>query len=567
MQWNSLRIGIAILCLSVTAVAQEIDPRIVNGVSSFNWPTTVSLNTASGGFPFCSGTLVGCQTVVTAAHCVCDTDGTQCQPGGPDLDNPADIAVHMQHGKAVAVTEIHVPSTYVFGSAADVAVLKLAEPVTSITPSKINDSLFVPFNTPGSIVGYGRSRQDVADAGVKREGKIVSSACDAPTPNSEHICWDYTTPPGPPGEDSNTCSGDSGGPLYMLVNNEMVLAGVTSGGGTTCHLNDNAFDADVYANRVFIQDKAGVDLNAQSCGALPAVGQAGAQVIAHGGLFTAPDQQVFMQVDVPADTDELRVVLNGETASSNDMDLYVREGIAPNEASYDCRPFISGNFESCIFSNPAAGPWYIMVDLFSGSAGEYQVTSTLFNSSVCMPSFTDVPCDYWAFDAIEQLLAAGITAGCGLNTYCPFDNVTRAQMAIFMLRSINGGSYVPPVGSGTIFDDVPPGAFALDWIEQFFALGITSGCGVRLYCPESNITRAQMAVFLLRSKYGSGYTPPAASGTLFNDVGAGSFAADWIEQLAAEGITLGCDTDLYCPEAPVTRTQMAVFIGRTFTEE
>jgi hypothetical protein len=42
------------------------------------------------------------------------------------------------------------------------------------------------------------------------------------------------------------------------------------------------------------------------------------------------------------------------------------------------------------------------------------------------------------------------------------------------------------------------------------------------------------------------------------------WAAAWIEQLAAEGITAGCGNGNYCPEAPVTRDQMAVFLVRTF---
>ena len=61
------------------------------------------------------------------------------------------------------------------------------------------------------------------------------------------------------------------------------------------------------------------------------------------------------------------------------------------------------------------------------------------------------------------------------------------------------------------------------------------------------MTRAQMAVFLLRSKYGSNYVPPAATGAVFSDVPANAFAAAWIEQFAAEGITTGCGGGRYCP--------------------
>ncbi|MCL4275834.1 MAG: S-layer homology domain-containing protein [Anaerolineales bacterium] len=45
---------------------------------------------------------------------------------------------------------------------------------------------------------------------------------------------------------------------------------------------------------------------------------------------------------------------------------------------------------------------------------------------------------------------------------------------------------------------------------------------------------------------------------------AGSSTAPWIKQLAAEGITGGCGGGNYCPNNPVTRAQMAIFLQRTF---
>ena len=72
-----------------------------------------------------------------------------------------------------------------------------------------------------------------------------------------------------------------------------------------------------------------------------------------------------------------------------------------------------------------------------------------------------------------------------------------------------------------------------------------------------------MAVFLLKAKHGSGYTPPVCAG-LFNDVACPSPFADWIEQLASEGITGGCGASNYCPSNPNTRGQMAVFLTKTF---
>jgi hypothetical protein len=142
--------------------------------------------------------------------------------------------------------------------------------------------------------------------------------------------------------------------------------------------------------------------------------------------------------------------------------------------------------------------------------------------------------------------------------------VTRAQMAVFLLKGVHGSGYTPPaVGSSTGFADVPVTYWAAAWIKQLAVEGITGGCGGGNYCPEGNVTRAQMAVFLLKAKHGSAYVPPAATG-LFADVPIGYWARNWIEQLAVEGITAGCGGGNYCPESNVTRAQMAVFLVKTF---
>jgi len=179
--------------------------------------------------------------------------------------------------------------------------------------------------------------------------------------------------------------------------------------------------------------------------------------------------------------------------------------------------------------------------------------------------FADVQSSYWAATWIERLYHAGITSGCGASPliYCPDAEVTRAQMAVFLLRGIHGSTYSPPAATGTVFGDVPPTYWAAGWIEQLAHEGITTGCGVESYCPDSMVTRAQMAVFLLRSEHGSSYLPASATG-IFSDVPVSYWAADWIEQLSRETITSGCGVGIYCPDSPVTRAQMAVFLVRTF---
>ena len=182
--------------------------------------------------------------------------------------------------------------------------------------------------------------------------------------------------------------------------------------------------------------------------------------------------------------------------------------------------------------------------------------------------FDDVSQSYWAFAWISRLYRAGITTGCSADPmqYCPGDNVSRAEMAVFLERGIQGQGYTPPpVDGGTGFFDVAPNYWAAAWIKQLATDGITVGCGGGNYCPTAPVTRAEMAIFLLRAKNGAGYTPPDVGDTTgFDDVDKDHWAADWIKELAATGITTGCGGGNYCPDAPVTRDQMATFLVRTF---
>ncbi len=183
-------------------------------------------------------------------------------------------------------------------------------------------------------------------------------------------------------------------------------------------------------------------------------------------------------------------------------------------------------------------------------------------------SFTDTPNGNIFYGFIETIFHNGITGGCGAGTYCPGNNVTRAQMAVFILKAEHGAGYAPPPCSG-LFTDVeclPTPAFAVDWIEELSNEGITGGCGAGIYCPNNPVTRAQMAVFLLKGEHGPSHVPPPCVG-IFTDVACTptpAFAVDWIEELFNEGVTGGCGAGIYCPNDPVTRGQMAVFLTKTF---
>ena len=169
--------------------------------------------------------------------------------------------------------------------------------------------------------------------------------------------------------------------------------------------------------------------------------------------------------------------------------------------------------------------------------------------------------------AADLLAQYGITAGCGNNDYCPNANVTRAEMAIFMVRAIEGGDNF--TFSGTpYFSDVQTTDFGFKWIQKMKELGITAGCTATAYCPNDNMTRAQMAIFIVRARLGVNLagSPPSFSYSTtpsFADVAAGDFGFAWIQRMKRDAITAGCTATTYCPNDPVTRGQMALFIMRT----
>jgi len=179
-------------------------------------------------------------------------------------------------------------------------------------------------------------------------------------------------------------------------------------------------------------------------------------------------------------------------------------------------------------------------------------------------SFTDVPTSLGVYRFVETLLHDGVTAGCGGTLFCPSSNVTRQQMAVFLLVSKEGSSYSPPACVTPVFNDVPCSSGFAKWIDELAARNVTAGCGNGNYCPMTDVTRAQMAVFLLKTAFGPSYVPPTCTTPTFSDLPCSNGFAAWVDDLAGRGITAGCAPGMYCPNSPVTRGQMAVFLTATY---
>jgi len=202
-------------------------------------------------------------------------------------------------------------------------------------------------------------------------------------------------------------------------------------------------------------------------------------------------------------------------------------------------------------------------------ANSYSSNSCLRNklggsdpTGLCNESGTFVDDDGSVFEFdIEWMAGEGITKGCNPPTndlFCPDSTVTRGQMAAFLVRALN----LTDDGGGDLFTDDDESIFEAD-IDRMATAGITKGCNPPdndRFCPDSKVTRGQMAAFLVRAL---GYTDDGG-GDLFTDDDGSVFEGD-IDRLGTAGVTKGCnppDNDRYCPDSAVTRGQMAAFLHR-----
>jgi hypothetical protein len=176
---------------------------------------------------------------------------------------------------------------------------------------------------------------------------------------------------------------------------------------------------------------------------------------------------------------------------------------------------------------------------------------------VIAPEFSDIATSTF-LDHIHWIYYEGITAGCGGGRFCPRASVTRAQMAIFLVRAFG----IPSATGPDPFDD-DDGVTGEAAINAIYEAGITGGCspGPRTFCPNARVTRAQMAQFLDRA---IAFTPPALPPTAVDyfDDDDGKTGEAAINRLAEAGVTGGCATRRFCPNAYVTREQMSAFLRR-----
>lgn len=348
------------------APSARLAAEINNGVLTSDHPSTGLFNT---GFGTCTATLIGCQTAVTAAHCVCSQPPCNPVPNGE---------VYFQHSGIYPVVGVSVNPGWAGLGREDLAVLRLGAPVAGVQPSRLNTVGKPAVGVSTLLAGFGTT--PTGPEGLKRSGLAVLASCLIPNPLG--LCYDFVAPIGAPGTDSTACPGDSGGPMFVSSGGTLLLAGATSGGvgpgAADCTAPVQGVFSDVFSARPWIEGQAAGDLGQTTCGGLPSAGSPSAPWSFAADSLSAAQPGRTYTVQVPPGTRQLTVTLNGEDYFFNDFDLLVRHGAAPAPFANDCESLSILSLEACTIDDPQPGTWFLQARHFSGPGGQFQLTATSF---------------------------------------------------------------------------------------------------------------------------------------------------------------------------------------------
>jgi len=418
--------------------------RIVNGVSAFDFPEVGMLVRPAEpdqAVNWCSGTLIGCRTFLTAAHCVCDGAPSTCRPGEPGEPDPNNYAVFFPQAGFFPVESVIIHPKY-GRTTGDVAVLRLVAPVTAIRPRAINAVISPPPGSTATIVGYGRSGDTGEhDYGLKRKGQIVTRDDVIPS----LVCWSFADP-GLPGEDSGICNGDSGGPILWESGSGLVVAGVFSL-GFGCEAPTAACATDVYRDRGFIEKAAGVDLGTESCGDLPPVGDPSVLEWGFEGILDGSNTDDRYSVDVSPGDLELRIGFTAIDRGPEDFNFYLGHGSPPTPSVFDCAATGPNQPGYCVVDQPAAGTWHILVDRVVGD-GAYQVTATVLTDG-CTGDNNGAACDDRDPCTTGDLCQAGACAGTPVPSGTSCDDGSGCTSQDVCTGGVCAGVIMPAAGCRT----------------------------------------------------------------------------------------------------------------------
>jgi hypothetical protein len=344
-----------------------------------------------------------------------------------------------------------------------------------------------------------------------------------------------------------------GGSLVIDTGDARVLRAVIR--GDTLYTGRNSSYSDAPSTITYDQ----IDLNTLTT----------TQSILKGGYF------FFPALDVPASVGPTRLLPNlfvmaSTSTPAGDLAFPGVFRFRPGTTYYNVTGSIPGTVRWGDYSgaaiDPVSGGMWTYGDYSIATSGTAWSTSANYFPWVTTKAFDDVPASNEQYDFINVLSQWGVTQGCSTRPalYCPFSPVTRGQMAAFVVRALFTDTFT--YSPKPYFSDVPASHPFFAYIQKLKETGITKGCSDTQFCPEDSVTRLQTAAFIIRAKmntlFGDNFTYPADP--YFTDVPTNDELYPYAQKLRQMGITQGCSTTEFCPNAAITRSEMAAFLVRAF---
>lgn len=348
-------------CVASDAITEEpvgtSTDEIVGGTATTidRVPWQVALTTLSG-FQFCGGTILGANWVLTAQHCVADASSdmrvvaatTRMSQQSAGQIRTIDAVARFPGfadptvGKDVSLVHLSTPLDLSGANAKAIPIVTAADASAGAT-------------NPGvvaTVTGWGTTSegaQSTSDVLRTVDVPIVSNA----TATAEYgmtISADQL-PAGLTAGGKDSCQGDSGGPITVSVGGVRKLAGAVSWGNGCAEPNFVGLYARVSSFATYLSQRIS--------GTFTTLGS-------FTNLSGARNSFTHRSVTVPSGARFLSVVVRG---GSGDADLYVRQGSQPTTATFNCRPFLTGNNEFCTIDSPAAGTWFFSLRAFAAYSG------------------------------------------------------------------------------------------------------------------------------------------------------------------------------------------------------
>lgn len=174
--------------------------------------------------------------------------------------------------------------------------------------------------------------------------------------------------------------------------------------------------------------------------------------------------------------------------------------------------------------------------------------------------FTDVAEGACYYDAVLALAEQGIINGMTETTFCPDNQLTRAQVVTMLYRMAGA----PETDAAAAFADVPEGAYYADALAWAVETGVTEGVSETEFAPDMDVTREQFVTFLYRFAALEGQADgEPADLSAFQDA---ALVADWAQEAMAwavgQGIVEGVTEDTIVPQGTATRAQAVTMLYR-----